>query len=117
MINLFFVCKVTGIYIQGKYLKEMKKNRFTIKPVTSEKAMTNPKYSKKRFIPRTIFNAPRFVIFVDGPVIMNAAALPMLIPFQSHCCKRGMVPPPQAYKGTPMVAAIKIPKPSLSPNR
>ena len=27
MINLFFVCKVTGIYKQGQYLKEMKKNR------------------------------------------------------------------------------------------
>ena len=26
MINLFFVCKVRGIYKQGQYLKEMKKN-------------------------------------------------------------------------------------------
>ena len=25
MINLFFVCKVMGIYKQGQYLKEMKK--------------------------------------------------------------------------------------------
>ncbi len=27
MINLFFVCKVTGIYKQGQYLKEMKKKQ------------------------------------------------------------------------------------------
>jgi phosphoenolpyruvate-protein kinase (PTS system EI component) len=37
-------------------------------------------YSKKRLIPNTIFKAPRFVIFVAGPVIINAAADPTLIP-------------------------------------
>ena len=34
--------------------------------------------------------------------------LPMLIPSASHCCSSGMVPPPQAYSGTPIVAAISI---------
>ena len=36
--------------------------------------MTKARYSKNSFIPSTIFNAPRFVILVAGPVIMNAAA-------------------------------------------
>ena len=44
----------------------------------------------------TIFRAPRFVILVAGPVTMKEAAAPMLIPDASHCCRRGMVPPPQA---------------------
>ena len=35
----------------------------------------------KCFMSRTAFNAPRFVIFVAGPVIMKAIALPILIPF------------------------------------
>ena len=48
---------------------------------------------------------------------MNAAALPMLMPSTSHCCKSGIVPPPHMYSGTPMVAAISTPKPSFFPNR
>ena len=54
------------------------------------------KYSIKLLAPSTIFNAPKFVIFVAGPVIINAVAEPILIPLASHCCKRGIVPPPQA---------------------
>ena len=46
---------------------------------------------------------------------MKAAALPMLIPSASHCCSSGMVPPPQAYSGTPIAAAISTPKASLPP--
>lgn len=38
---------------------------------------------------------------------------PRLIPFQSHCCSNGIVPPPQAYSGTPIVAAINRPNPSF----
>ena len=42
-----------------------------------------------------IFSAPRFVIFVAGPVIMNAEADPRLMPSASQLCKSGIVPPPQ----------------------
>lgn len=49
-------------------------------PVINENTMTNTKYSTNLLIPNTIFNAPRLVIFVAGPVSMNEAALPMLIP-------------------------------------
>ena len=36
------------------------------------------KYSIKLLAPSTIFNAPKFVIFVAGPVIINAVAEPIL---------------------------------------
>ena len=84
-------------------------------PVRKENNITKPIYSRKFSNPNTIFNAPRFVIFVAGPVIIKAAALPMLIPSISHACKSGIVPPPQAYRGTPMVAAISTPKASFPP--
>ena len=70
--------------------------RFTNIPVTSENTITKAKYSKNRFIPNTIFRAPRFVIFVAGPVIIKAEALPILIPSASHWISSGIVPPPQA---------------------
>ena len=82
-------------------------------PVIRENTITKAIYRTKRFIPSTIFNAPRFVIFVAGPVIINAAALPMLIPETSHCCKSGIVPVSYTQSGTPMVAAISTPNPSL----
>ena len=63
-------------------------------PDKSANAMQNRMYRANRFAPSTIFIAPRFVIFVAGPVIINAAALPMLIPFCSHSTNSGMVPPP-----------------------
>ena len=59
--------------------------RFTIIPHRNENSMTKRIYRAKRFQPIAIFSAPRFVIFVAGPVIMKAAALPILIPPQSHC--------------------------------
>ena len=70
--------------------------RLTSNPVTRENAMTKARYSKNRFIPNTIFSAPRFVILVAGPVIIKADALPMLIPMASHSRISGIVPPPQA---------------------
>lgn len=47
--------------------------------------MTNPMYSRNFRIPSTILKAPRFVIFVAGPVIIKEAAAPMLMPDASHC--------------------------------
>lgn len=69
---------------------------FVSSPVAREKTITKAMYRTNRLSPNTIFRAPRFVIFVAGPVIIKAAALPMLIPEASHCCNSGMVPPPQA---------------------
>lgn len=90
--------------------------RFVASPVRQAKATVNAMYSRNFFIPRTIFTAPRFVILVAGPVIIKAAALPMLMPSESYCIRSGIVPPPQAYSGTPTVAAISTPKPSFLPN-
>lgn len=53
---------------------------FTTIPVSNENNITKARYKTNRFMPKTILTAPRFVIFVDGPVSINAAALPMLIP-------------------------------------
>ena len=53
---------------------------FTIMSPAKAKRTVKARYSKKRRIPSTIFTAPRFVIFVAGPVIINAAADPILIP-------------------------------------
>jgi len=72
-------------------------------------------YSTNLLIPSTILSAPRFVIFVAGPVIINAVADPKLIPLASHCCSKGIVPPPQTYIGTPIEAAINIPNALLFP--
>ncbi len=47
-------------------------------------------------MPSTIFNAPRLVIFVEGPVSINEVALPVLMPSHNHCYSSGIVPPPQA---------------------
>lgn len=55
-------------------------NILTSSPVAKEKSMINARYSKKRLTPNTIFSAPRLVSLVDGPVSMNAEALPMLMP-------------------------------------
>ena len=71
-------------------------NIFTRIPAKKENNMTNARYKAKRFGPRMIFTAPKLVIFVAGPVIINEAALPTLIPSKSHCCSSGIVPPPQA---------------------
>lgn len=60
-------------------------SKFTAIPHRKENSITNRIYSANRFHPMTIFRAPRFVIFVAGPVIMKAAALPMLMPSHSHC--------------------------------
>ena len=56
-------------------------------PPAKAKRTVNARYSKKRRIPSTIFTAPRFVIFVAGPVIINAAADPILIPSYSHALR------------------------------
>ena len=89
---------------------------FTKRPVNKEKTIVKTIYRPKYRIPSTILRAPRLVIFVAGPVSMKEAALPTLMPSHSHCCKSGMVPPPQAYRGMPMVAAINTPSASLPPN-
>ncbi len=60
---------------------------FTTMPPAKAKRTVNARYSKKRRIPSTIFIAPRFVIFVVGPVIINAAADPILIPSYSHALR------------------------------
>ena len=78
--------------------------------------MTNTQYSRKCLIPSTALSAPRFVIFVAGPVIINAAALPRLMPLASHVLMIGIVPPPQTYSGTPTVDAISTPQASFPPN-
>lgn len=65
-------------------------------PERKDAVKTNAIYSANLFQPVAIFSAPRFVIFVAGPVIIKAAALPRLIPSASQPCKRGIVPPPQA---------------------
>ena len=51
-----------------------------IHPVSKAKTTVNKRYRINRFKPNTIYTAPKLVIFVAGPVIINAAALPMLIP-------------------------------------
>lgn len=84
--------------------------------VSKENAITKARYRRNLMIPNTIFTAPRLVILVEGPVSINAAALPMLIPSASHIWSSGMVPPPQAYNGTPTVPAISTPNASLPPN-
>ena len=56
----------------------------THKPFNNEYAIIKTIYAMNFPAPRTIFNAPRFVIFVAGPVIMKALALAMLIPSASH---------------------------------
>ena len=83
--------------------KEMRDNipihqmsKLTIMPAKKENSITNARYKANRFVPMIIFTAPRLVIFVAGPVIINEAALPTLIPSKSHCCSKGIVPPPQA---------------------
>lgn len=53
-------------------------------PAASEKSRTNRRYRKKCPLPRQLFRALRLMIFVAGPVIMKAAALPGLMPFRSH---------------------------------
>ena len=67
-----------------------------IHPVSRANTIVNDRYKIKRFNPSTIFTAPRLVIFVVGPVIINAEALPRLIPSESHCNSNGIVPPPHA---------------------
>jgi hypothetical protein len=62
-----------------------------------------------------IFTAPIFVIFIAGPVIINAEADPSDIPLSIHEIRRGIVPPPQTYRGTPTVAAIRRPNPRFFP--
>ena len=57
---------------------------FTNIPVNSENSMIKLRYRRKCLIPITILSAPRFVIFVAGPVSMNAEADPRLIPLMSH---------------------------------
>ena len=47
-------------------------------PDNTEKSIINARYKRKRLIPITIFSAPRFVIFVAGPVSIKAAADPGL---------------------------------------
>ena len=59
--------------------------KFTTIPHRKENNITKSIYKTNRPQPIAIFNAPRFVILVAGPVIMKAAALPMLIPSHSHC--------------------------------
>ena len=70
----------------------------------------------KFLIPRMIFTAPRLVNFVAGPVIIKAAAAPILKPLCSHSINNGIVPPPQTYIGTPKVAANSMPNPCCGPN-
>ena len=65
-------------------------------PLIIEKIITYIRYKANLLNPRTIFNAPRFVIFVEGPVIIKAVALPILIPPNNQYLKSGIVPPPQA---------------------
>lgn len=79
--------------------------------------MIKARYSKNRFIPNTIFSAPKLVIFVEGPVSIKDAALPTLMPSNSQLCNSGIVPPPHAQSGTPIVAAIKTPNPFHVPQR
>ena len=54
-------------------------------PAQERKRHDKEKIQSEPFHPMAIFKAPRFVIFAAGPVIMKAAALPMLIPSHSHC--------------------------------
>ena len=42
--------------------------RFTASPHRNENSITKRMYRAKRFHPRAIFRAPRFVILVAGPV-------------------------------------------------
>lgn len=101
--------------LRGKWRLSYK-SILTNKPDKKAKIIVNKIYSTNRLKPSTIFKAPRFVIFVAGPVIINAHAAPILMPPTSHHCNKGIVPPPQAYNGTPIVAAMRSPKASLFPN-
>jgi hypothetical protein len=65
-------------------------------PVMNAHRIENRRYMAKSLVPRIIFTAPRFVIFVTGPVIINAAPEPMLIPIRSQSMSNGIVSPPQA---------------------
>lgn len=49
-------------------------------PNIKELIIVNNKYIIKFLVPSTIFNAPRLVIFVAGPVIINNVPVPKLIP-------------------------------------
>ena len=60
---------------------------FTKPPVINENRITNNIYIKKFFTPRAIFKAPRFVIFVAGPVIIKEAAEPALIQIGRASCR------------------------------
>ncbi len=86
-------------------------------PYKKENVNTYIKYIIKFFFPSTILSALRFVIFVDGPVSINDVAAPILIPEFIHSNNKGIVPPPQTYRGTPMVAARKIPSCLCLPNK
>ena len=48
----------------------------TISPEIRAKLIIKSRYNIKFFMPSAIFSAPKLVIFVAGPVIMNAVALP-----------------------------------------
>ena len=65
---------------------------FTNIPVSSENSMIKLRYRRKCRIPITILSAPRFVIFVAGPVRMQGEADPGLIPLISHSRRSGIVP-------------------------
>ena len=66
---------------------------FTTSPIIRAKIILYARYSAKFLAPRTIFSAPRLLIFVAGPVNIKEAALPTLIPSHNHCCSKGIVPP------------------------
>ncbi len=68
----------------------------TTTPDKSEKAITNKRYRRKRRRPSTIFSAPRFVIFVAGPVSIKAVALP-------HILRRCHATLPQSPPLTPYI--------------
>ena len=53
-------------------------------PQMNAYTITNAAYSANLLQPIAIFSAPRFVIFVAGPVIMKAAAEPRLMPSRSQ---------------------------------
>lgn len=106
---------MTALYFQT--LHNQTQSKLTIMPLARAKTIIKAMYKAKLFAPKTIFKDPKLVIFVAGPVIIKAEAEPILIPDAIHCCKRGIVPPPQAYRGTPIVAAIKSPKPLLFTKR
>ena len=79
-------------------------------PERKDAVKTNAIYSANLFQPVAIFSAPRFVIFVAGPVIIKAASQSSRIPLLDTEAASGIVPYMHSGDAIPRILAGTSPR-------